>query len=114
MTDLERLEELQCEIHRLEAILKPMYEERKELNRKIKADNKDSLPYKPHVGMWFRGKDEELYLYYSYRADENGQHTYYTKPLYKANGNLIGYKTSRKTILEKLEELRTDGYVEVK
>lgn len=109
MTDIKRLEELQTEIHRLEAILKPMYEERKELNKKIKADNKASLPYNLDTGVWFEGKTEKLYLYFN-RKDK----TYHTKPLYKANGYLYGCKTTKSHITQMTTELQAEGYIEIK
>lgn len=105
MTDKERLENLQTEIHRLEAILKPLYEERKQLKEKLKEEHRDSLPYNPQQGWYFKGKSEELYLYRNSK-----EKTYYTKPLYNLSGSLMGYKISKKFICETIERLKEEGY----
>lgn len=94
------------QIKKLEAVLKPLLEERKKLNKIIKEESKITLSFSPNGGLWFKGKDGDITCIYFNYTDR----TLYLKPLYKPNGQLYGGKTSKKYVEEEIAYYLQKGF----
>lgn len=97
----ERAKQLRTEFETL-------YKKRRALSKAEKIRIEKFGPYKPQAGFHFKGKYESLFLYY--RPNDK---TYYTSPIRRENGRLIGCKASRKFIENEIKRLKADGYTKI-
>ncbi len=107
MTDIEKRNELAVQIKELEAKLKPLRDEFRQLNKKINSEYMESLPYQFLRGHYSQTKKGITAVYWNY-IDK----TYYLKPLYKPSGVPYGTKYARNFVLLEIETLKEQGYVE--
>ena len=106
--DKDRYNELCEKIKKLEAELKPLIKERQELIENINKKNMANQPFDMTgytTGNYSITKQGIEAIYMNHR-----KHTYYMKPLYKADGKPYGRKISRKSLKECMEYAKENGY----
>lgn len=108
--DLQQLEELNNQIHELEAMLKPLKAERKTLRTAMIRESKEQRPFNNISNGWYYKNahgDIVTCVYVSYKDK-----AIYTKPMYRIDGSIYGKLATKKSIAERIEYYLENGFID--